>query len=273
MLKGCTIASRSFYDPSLTSKETLLCELGDASFLGTTSAGSSSAQQRSQQQGTSAFEVSSPECGQLFNIFHPTDPIAYRIEPLVSKAMAELKPQPLPYTKRGLFNSGQLVGGISGIGQTVSRSVSSMWTSFSSGIASSLLNRSLGFSDTAPPAASAGIDSERTNWGERQPEVEHQQRPPTLIDGEIETLYAGFQKRRRSAVEGEEGRKEEDEQEKIDAEEKAAQLKVEEAKVRALNATGRIDFAIQELVVALLLYTHLWLATDSWGEGEYSILA
>lgn len=215
MLKGRTIASRQFYDGVPT----------DAS-----------------EHAGSPFPVSSPKCAQLFNIFHPTDPISYRIEPLVSRAMASLKPQPLPYTKRGLFNSGQLVGGISGIGQSVSRSVSSMWTSLSSGIASSILNRSLGINDTDAPTSTSSIaagEAEKAK-GERAVEAQH---PPTLIDEEIETLYAGFQKRRKSAVEGEQ---KEGEEERLAAEEKAAVLKVEEAKVRALNATGRIDFAIQE---------------------------
>lgn len=216
MLKGRTIASRQFHDGA-------------------------------SDRAGSPFPVSSPKCAQLFNIFHPTDPISYRVEPLVSKAMASLKPQPLPYTKRGLFSSGQLVGGISGIGQSVSRSVSSMWTSLSSGIASSILNRSLGFNDTNTPTSTSAIVAGEKARGEKAAAAaaaaEEPQHPPTLIDDEIETLYAGFQKRRKSAVDGEQ---EEGEEERLAAEERAAMLKVEEAKVRALNATGRIDFAIQE---------------------------
>lgn len=121
-----------------------------------------------------------------------------------------------------------------------------MWTSLSSGIASSILNRSLGFSDSGIPQSTSSItvtDTDKTRLLKDQDKSDEQQHPPTLIDEEIETLYAGFQKRRKSAVEGEEREAEED---RLEAEEKAAQLKIEEAKVRALNATGRIDFAIQE---------------------------
>lgn len=87
--------------------------------------------------------TSSPKCARVFNIFHPTDPIAYRLEPLISPAMAGLKPQPLPYTKKGIFGApaGQ---GLTGIGARVGQSVSGFWSSISGGIASSLLNRSLG---------------------------------------------------------------------------------------------------------------------------------
>jgi hypothetical protein len=84
--------------------------------------------------------ISSPKCLELYNIFHPTDPIAYRLEPLISPAMAALKPQPLPYTKKGLFGA----PGIANIGAMVGQSVGTMWYSLTSGVASSLINRSLG---------------------------------------------------------------------------------------------------------------------------------
>ena len=65
---------------------------------------------------------------------------------------------------------------------------------------------------------------------------------PTLIDDEIETLYAGFQKRRKSHQSdiGGEG------EEWVEAEERGRKLRREEMKVRALNQNGRVDFSIQE---------------------------
>jgi hypothetical protein len=65
---------------------------------------------------------------------------------------------------------------------------------------------------------------------------------PTLIDDEIETLYAGFQKRRKShqsdvGMEGDDW---------AEVEEKGRKLRREEMKVRALNQNGRVDFSIQE---------------------------
>ncbi|KAF3922025.1 hypothetical protein ABW20_dc0106192 [Dactylellina cionopaga] len=206
------------------------------------------------------INISSPLCGQLYNIFHPTDPISYRMEPLVTKAMSEIKPQNLPYTKKTLL--GNQLAGLTGIGQ----SITSLWSNFSAGVASSILNRSLGF--TGEHAYTAGNMSEKRKsissldietWYDEGEEMEHR---PTQIDGEIETLYAGFQKRRHSKVDvkddtvgaasesnkklkGGEGSDEKTEGERR-AEEKARRLKVEERKVRALNRTGRIDFAVQE---------------------------
>ena len=181
--------------------------------------------------------VARPKCDQIFNIFHPTDPISYRIEPLISPAMAALKPQPLPYTKRGIF--GAPVGqGLTGIGSRVSQSVSSMWTS----MASSLLTRGLGYGEeptraglaaakssvplskglgTNAPSSSSGagtniaagvlppstvkeevqpIGEERHNQVAADVQASHdkQLHPPTLIDNELTTLYGDFEKRRKS---------------------------------------------------------------------------
>jgi hypothetical protein len=204
------------------------------------------------------FPVSSPKCNQLFNIFHPADPISYRLEPLVSKEMAQLKPQPLPYTKRGLFSSnGQIVGGISGIGQSVTKSVSSMWSTFSSGIASSILNRSLGITDTTLSSATSASDNNKTFI---PTEGQH---PPTMIDAEIETLYAGFQNRRKQADGKDQGEIERDER----------RIKREDNKVRALNSTGRIDFSIQEGVFDWSVIASIASHLSYWGDDvSYALL-
>lgn len=76
--------------------------------------------------------VSSPLCKQVFNIFHPTDPISYRLEPLISPAMSSLKAQPLPYTKKGIFGA-PASQGFTGLGQRVGQGVTEFWTSLGSG--------------------------------------------------------------------------------------------------------------------------------------------
>jgi hypothetical protein len=153
MLGGRTIASRQATEVRTSSMDDPM--LGGAPI-------SSSASKRRSQDLTAGPDfgenpVSKPKCSQMYNIFHPTDPIAYRIEPLISPAMATLKPQPLPYTKRGIF--GAPVGqGLTGIGARVSQSVSSMWSS----VASSLLTRGLGYDQEpkpAPGSAAANVKS------------------------------------------------------------------------------------------------------------------
>jgi hypothetical protein len=221
--------------------------------------------------------VSSPKCAQLYNIIHPADPIAFRLEPLIAPAMSSMKPQALPYTKKTMAAS------VSGIGAKVGQSVSGLWSSLSSGIASSLLNRSLGLTNDdiarmeapghatrsrngsqtqqqPPPQATGGgtnisgggvIQDSSSMQREMNDEKKKQlaedtaaadrdgsrAKAATLIDDDIETLYDGFQKRR----------KDKDAQNDHDeAEERGKKLRREEMKVRALNQNGRVDFCIQE---------------------------
>lgn len=218
--------------------------------------------------------LSSPKVAQLYNIFHPSDPIAYRLEPLITPAMSSMKPQPLPYTKKTISAS------VSGIGAKVGQSVSGLWSSLSSGIASSLLNRSLGLtnddvarmgempsssrtssvslgagtnisaggvitSENIPPTSLQREDSnlkkkqlaESTAAADRDGSGAN---AGTLIDDEIETLYAGFQKTRKGNGTGNE--------EWSVVEERGKKLRREESKVRALNGNGRVDYSIQEYV-------------------------
>ncbi|OAQ65832.1 DDHD domain-containing protein [Pochonia chlamydosporia 170] len=207
--------------------------------------------------------VSSPKAEQLFNIFHPSDPISYRMEPLISPAMASLKPQALPYTKKGIFGN-VAPQGLTGIGAKVGQSVSDLWSSLSAGIASNILNRSLGITNeevarlaaeehrgdkkgeadvTASQEAAQLSDERKRQLAEaaaRGRRVSDNGNTVTLIDDELETLYSTFQKRHDSVQHDEEIAHLNDESRK------ARKLRLEEAKVRALNRNGRVDYSIQE---------------------------
>ena len=274
MLKGRTIAGRHQPD-ALPAESPMDPDYMQDPFLAAGSSGFSSGENISTTTGL-PLTISSPKCAQLYNIFHPTDPISYRLEPLIAPAMSSMKPQALPYTKKTISAS------VSGIGATIGQSVSGLWSSLSSGIASSLLNRSLGLSNDdvasmatptpAPQTRSAsqsvgagtnisagGVISDiptlqRENTNEKKRQLAEDTaaadrdgtgaNAPTLIDDEIETLYAGFQKRRKShqsdvgiVAEGDDW---------VEAEERGRKLRREEMKVRALNQNGRVDFSIQE---------------------------
>ena len=274
MLKGRTIAGRHQPD-ALPAESPMDPNHMEDPFLAASSSGFPSGENVSSGNGL-PFTISSPKCAQLYNIFHPTDPISYRLEPLIAPAMSSMKPQALPYTKKGISAS------MSGIGATIGHSVSGLWSSLSSGIASSLLNRSLGLTNddvasmatptpqapqsrNAPQSIGAGTNIsaggvvsdvpvlQRENTFEKKRQLAEDTaaadrdgtggNAPTLIDDEIETLYAGFQKRRKSHqsdvgdAEGEEW---------AEVEEKGRKLRREEMKVRALNQNGRVDFSIQE---------------------------
>ncbi|GAM85650.1 hypothetical protein ANO11243_036570 [Dothideomycetidae sp. 11243] len=274
MLQGRTIAARK-------SNALAAARIANANSLSNDVA-ATIASKAAEDMDPTDVHISAPKCRQMFNIFHPTDPISYRIEPLISPAMSSLKPQPLPYTKRGIFGA-QMGQGLSGIGTRVGQSVSGFWSSLSSGIASSLLNRSLGISaddesklraqaaaqkSSAPLSFSNGKKSvldEAQNVQVRPGEDgEH---PPTLLETELETLYAGFQ-RRRESVQPDGGRDFGTNAEWEEAEKRARNLKQEEAKVRALNTNGRVDYSIQEgafdisLIAAVASHLSYWADED-----------
>ncbi|KAM3081184.1 hypothetical protein ACMFMF_003100 [Clarireedia jacksonii] len=269
MLKGRTIAARNRPE-SLPSESPMDIDAMQDPFL---SSGFPSGEHISPTTGL-PYSISSPKCTRLYNIFHPTDPIGYRLEPLIAPAMSSMKPQLLPYTKKSIFGA-NMNQGITGIGAKVGQSVSGLWSSFSSGIASSLLNRSLGLTGedvermqashsptirnqsagagtnigagviSAPPA----LQRESTNEKMRQlaedtaaADRDGTGAAPTLIDDEIETLYAGFQKQRKNHQKDGDSL----DQNWVEVEERAKKLRREEMKVRALNQNGRVDFSIQE---------------------------
>jgi hypothetical protein len=205
------------------------------------------------------YSVSSPKVAQLFNIFHPSDPISYRLEPLISTAMRSLKPQLLPYTKKGIFG-GVAPQGLTGIGmkvgQSVTQGVSGLWSSLSAGIASNLLNRSLGLSseEVATMTASAsqqaleksastqGNTFDKPNARKRGFTDSSSEDPVSASGPELETLFSNFQKRKTDLSKSESP----EEIDWMEEERKAQKIRVESAKVQALNRTGRVDYAIQE---------------------------
>lgn len=287
MLKGRTIAARpaTTYTPA----KTPACALDDPF----------SAMAEEQDH---AFDIttSSPLCKQVFNIFHPTDPISYRIEPLISPAMSSLKAQPLPYTKKGIFGS-PASQGLTGIGARVGQGVTDLWSSLGSGIASGLLNRSLGISGADMAGASTGAPSQRSSRplassyysglvpGLNEPmsaflseerrkrlvqetiaEGENGEHPPTLIESEIETLFAGFQKRRASQQSEDGIRDVVRDLEWQELEERSRQLKKEEAKVRSLNANGRVDYSIQEGAFDISLLASIASHMTYWADEDVS---
>ncbi|ETI19294.1 hypothetical protein G647_09126 [Cladophialophora carrionii CBS 160.54] len=230
--------------------------------------------------------TSSPKCSELFNIFHPTDPIAYRLEPLISPAMAQLKSQPIPYTKKNLFAA----PGISNISERVGQQIMSSWYNLTSGVASTLINRSLGITgeeqalaqdkakigdaakqgtqptvDTNLPVADEKRQQELADAAKMSPSTEQ---APTLIDSELETLYSGFQKRQ-AATEGPDAEAQaRSSTEYRQSQERARRLRREEAKVRALNSNGRVDYHIQEGMFDVSLLASIASHLSYWADED-----
>lgn len=217
--------------------------------------------------------ISAPKCRDLYNIFHPSDPVSYRLEPLISPAMASLKPQPLPSVKKSIWTqSGQ---SLSIIGSRMGQSVGSLWSNFTSGVASSLLNRSLGLNaEEVHSAVNSSERSQSQGQGHRRTQSSsvHEQgadHPQTLIDSDLETLYDGFQKSRDTNKKGGNGHARSNSgSEDLESEEQERKLKFEDAKVRGLNSNGRVDYSIQEGAFDISLIASIASHLTYWGDED-----
>ncbi|WPK26931.1 hypothetical protein PUMCH_004300 [Australozyma saopauloensis] len=49
-------------------------------------------------------DFAAPKCKNLYNVFHPCDPISYRLEPLIDLEFAKVKPEEVPFALQG-FNT------------------------------------------------------------------------------------------------------------------------------------------------------------------------
>ncbi|PYH86977.1 DDHD-domain-containing protein [Aspergillus uvarum CBS 121591] len=272
MLKGKTIAGRQARDEGLAKVSSFpeKCPL-ETPLQHTSKTRSFSSHQTSTVRAQSDLSVSSPKCGQLYNIFHPSDPVSYRLEPLISPALSSLKPQPLPSVKKSLWTtSGQ---SLSMIGSRVGQSVGSLWTNFTSGVASSLLNRSLGLS--AEDASTRSSSNATTQDPQNRPSIagasalsEDKTRRPTLLDSDLETLYGKVHrdsipaKQNLQAWENATGVPEADSGSK--------RILLEDAKVRALNANGRVDYSIQEGAFDISMIASIASHLSYWTDEDVS---
>ena len=165
--------------------------------------------------------------------------------------MASLKPQPLAFSQRSLWAaSGQ---SLSILGTRMGQSVGSLWSNFTSGVASSLLNRSLGLSaedshqSLAPGGNQRGYPMGINTLSPARPKMHLG--APRIISQPLLTpisrhFYDGFQ-RSRNVHRKDHARSSEAEPD-MDAEDQERKLKFEDAKVRSLNSNGRVDYSIQE---------------------------
>lgn len=71
--------------------------------------------------------------GSYYNIFHPCDPIAYRVEPLVDKEAAPCPVARIPYSKGGLNSQ---IQELSQFGQRITKGATSAWSTVMSSWAS-----------------------------------------------------------------------------------------------------------------------------------------
>ncbi|KAJ6015050.1 hypothetical protein N7540_009641 [Penicillium herquei] len=260
MLKGKTIAG---YSPMVVKdrKSALDVELDSKQASNSSSI---------RHDGIDATTIASaPKCRDLYNIFHPSDPVSYRIEPLVSPAMASLKPQPLPSVKKSLWTaSGQ---SLSMLRDRMGQSVGSLWSNFTSGVASSLLNRHLGLNSDDVSSADKTSDPhghKRNQSGSVGSSHESEDQFQTLIDPDLETLYDGFQKSRSIHRKKDSTSNSGDFESGVSSEDHERKMKFEDAKVRSLNSNGRVDYSVQEGAFDISLIASIASHLTYWGDED-----
>ncbi|KAM3559293.1 hypothetical protein MY1884_003543 [Beauveria asiatica] len=213
---------------------------------------------------SSGRAISRPDAQQLFNIFYPSDPISYRLEPLIASCMASLKPHNLPYTKKGIFG---VVGsqGLTGIGTKVS----GLFSSLSTGLSTNLLPSSLRITgeeaqvimgeDKSPETSAVSTPREtKTRGKDTVSESQGKEDEEALLanqSSQISTLYSRFQM---SDEWSEEVPKDADADGK---DHNTRKQRTAQRKVWALNQNGRVDFSIQDTIASHIGY---------WGEEDVS---
>ncbi|KAM3537062.1 hypothetical protein ARSEF1564_010015 [Beauveria bassiana] len=222
---------------------------------------------------SSGCAVSRPDAQQLFNIFYPSDPISYRLEPLVASCMASLKPHNLPYTKKGIFG---VVGsqGLTGIGTKVS----GLFSSLSTGLSTNLLPSSLRITseeaqvmmgeDKPPETSAVSIPKETKMRGkDTVSDSQGKENEEAILanqSSQICTLYSRFQM---SDERSEEVPKDADADGK---DHNTQKQRTAQRKVWALNQNGRVDFSIQEGALDFNPISTIASHIGYWGEEDVS---
>ena len=189
------------------------------------------------------------DVNEFFNIFHPYDPVAHRIEPLVFKEFYKTKPMPIEYTKGGLTKT---IAGIQDLGSGIVEKSKNFFFSIGSGLAS-------GISTTAEMVNQAGRVINMVGFSSAANAANNTKTAPTSPQQqsiEMDTI----QQPSGSASESSKSKQEYDEQEQ-----KA------QAEMHKLNSNGRIDFVMQEGVLENPYLSSLGVHMNYWNDSDCSV--
>ncbi|KAG1150853.1 hypothetical protein G6F37_001601 [Rhizopus arrhizus] len=181
-----------------------------------------------------------PAVDNLYNIFHKSDPVAYRLEPLIARHYtAKLKPEPIPYMKGGLKS---VIEASFNVGSGIANRAGAMYESIKMGLTTNLFMRGLGltkqqiYEDTHPKPDDA-LDKQ---------DEDHQKLPISRTRSNSDPAHAF----RHSSSNNSDFQKPSDMKAGI---RKSPPVPLPTAnyaggakKLKMLNVTGRVDYCIQE---------------------------
>ncbi|ANB12334.1 putative carboxylic ester hydrolase [Sugiyamaella lignohabitans] len=163
--------------------------------------------------GGSTIRPEELNIGAMYNLFHPSDPISYRVEPLVTPYAAKLKPVPIPFTKGGLTTQ---IQELSELGSKISQSASMMWSNITSSLTKSDLLEQIKKTDEEEAAVAAAAAALRAKAESKE-------------DSDDSSAKSDTQQRQKDLP--------------------SEQLDVVNTKLKALNPAGRLDYVLQEGVL------------------------
>ncbi|KAG0372799.1 hypothetical protein BGX24_012569 [Mortierella sp. AD032] len=187
-----------------------------------------------------------PAVENLYNVFHRSDPVAHRVEPLISRAFGSTnRPALVPYHKGGLKG---LHLGIQDFGNDLANRANTMIESVKLGITTSMFTRALGFKTN--PVSNAGLihNSKMQEIGNGSVSTSDTEMG-TVGDG-LE-LAEGYTKGAASP--------------RLNAETNSI---ISKAKVRALNKTGHVDWCLQEGVFENAYLSALSVHMQYWSDSD-----
>ncbi|GJJ75781.1 hypothetical protein EMPS_08139 [Entomortierella parvispora] len=206
-----------------------------------------------------------PAVENLYNIFHRSDPVAHRVEPLISRSYgSKTRPALIPYHKGGLKG---LHIGIQDFSNDLANRANTMIESVKQGITTAMFTRALGFR-TNPVANAAVIhngklqetggsstgsgstsDTEMSTMGDGNEHSADGTSTPTTTTTTTTTTGAAGAK----------------DSPRLNAEMNDTLSK---AKVRALNKTGRVDYCLQEGVFENAYLSALSVHMQYWSDSD-----
>ncbi|KAG0072489.1 hypothetical protein BGZ90_011896 [Linnemannia elongata] len=187
-----------------------------------------------------------PAVENLYNVFHRSDPVAHRVEPLISRSFGSTnRPALVPYHKGGLKG---LHIGIQDFGNDLANRANTMIESVKLGITTSMFTRALGFKTN--PVNNAGLihnsKLQETGGGSA-----------STSDTEMTTVGDGSEQV--------EGATNGTSTPRLNAETNSI---ISKAKVRALNKTGRVDWCLQEGVFENAYISALSVHMQYWSDSD-----
>ncbi|TPX60451.1 hypothetical protein SpCBS45565_g07522 [Spizellomyces sp. 'palustris'] len=220
-------------------------------------------------EGDQVEGVSYPAVNAVYNIFHPHDPVAYRIEPIIKREFAETKPVPIPYTKGGL--KGTIVG-IQDLGNDIADRGRSMLEAAKLGIVSTTavvtsgLTSSVGKVVTMVSSINAFKPTGRTSpnaFTEGKLDDEGHEGLPTVVVGDDGKFGTKADTRARET-------RTENHESEVEMQE-ILPSGGEVSGVERLNPRGRIDYVLQEGMLENPYISALGVHMNYWSDPDCAL--